>query len=164
MTSRDRKWISNHRQQLVQVNNKETLKLCISGPWWWGYSTGDQWILLTKSQECGKCFHGITSSWNDTDTVECRYNAVQYSEILHTQLQELRQNINQMLDPQKNTTYLALRGKLWGVFCEYLWEIWPRHNDTALLGTALVIHPDETDTVTLCYDHLKYSLHTRGSM
>ena len=35
------------------------------------------------------------------DTIECRYNAVQYSTILHTSLQELNQNINQRLNPQK---------------------------------------------------------------
>ena len=34
-------------------------------------------------------------------TVECHYNAVQYRKILHKSLQELRQNINWMLDPQK---------------------------------------------------------------
>ena len=34
-------------------------------------------------------------------TVNCRYNAVQYSKILHKKLQQLRQNINQMLHPQK---------------------------------------------------------------
>ena len=31
-----------------------------------------------------------------------------------------------------NTPYLALTGELWGVFCEYLWEMWPRYNGTAL--------------------------------
>ena len=34
-------------------------------------------------------------------TVECRYNAVKYYKILHKYLQELGQNINQVLDPQK---------------------------------------------------------------
>ena len=34
-------------------------------------------------------------------TVECRYNAVWYCKILHDQLQEMRQNVNQTLDPQK---------------------------------------------------------------
>ena len=32
----------------------------------------------------------------------------------------------------KDTPYLALTGELWGVFCEYLWEKWPRYNGTAL--------------------------------
>ena len=64
-------------------------------------------------------------------TVECRYNAVQYIEILLKWLQKLRQNINQMLDPQK-TPYLALTGELWGVFSEYFLENWPRYNGTAL--------------------------------
>ena len=39
-------------------------------------------------------------------TVECRYNAVWYSMILHTALQELRQNINQRLNPQ-NTPHTS---------------------------------------------------------
>ena len=34
----------------------------------------------------------------------------------------------------KDTPYLALMGGLWGVFCEYLWENWPRYNGTALYG------------------------------
>ena len=32
----------------------------------------------------------------------------------------------------KDTPYLALMDELWGVFCEYLGENWPRYNDTAL--------------------------------
>ena len=32
----------------------------------------------------------------------------------------------------KDTTYLVLTGKLWGVFCEYLWENQLRYNGTAL--------------------------------
>ena len=34
-------------------------------------------------------------------TVGCCYNMAQYCKILHKWFQELRQNINQMLDPQK---------------------------------------------------------------
>ena len=34
-------------------------------------------------------------------TVKCRYKVVQYNMILHTSLQELRQNISQRLNPQK---------------------------------------------------------------
>ena len=37
----------------------------------------------------------------DLSTVECHYNAVQYSKILYKWLHELTHNINQMLDPQK---------------------------------------------------------------
>ena len=32
----------------------------------------------------------------------------------------------------KDAPYVALMGELWGVFCEYLWENWPRYNGTAL--------------------------------
>ena len=66
------------------------------------------------------------------NTVECRNNAVQYCKILHKYLQEVRQIINQMLNPQKNSPYLAPTGELWGVFCEYLWENWPRYYGAAL--------------------------------
>ena len=36
----------------------------------------------------------------------------------------------------KDSPYLALMGELWGVFCEYFGENWPRNN-----GTALYIGP-----------------------
>ena len=46
------------------------------------------------------------------NTVECRFNAVQYYKILHKWLQELGQNVSQMLDPRRHpmgpTPYLAL--------------------------------------------------------
>ena len=68
--------------------------------------------------------------------VECRYNVVQYCKISHKKLREVGRNINQMVDPQKtpNTSpvNLALTGVLWGVFCDYVWENWPRYNGTAL--------------------------------
>ena len=38
----------------------------------------------------------------------------------------------------KDTPYLALTGELWGVFCEYLWENWPRYNGTALYFDAIL--------------------------
>ena len=40
---------------------------------------------------------------NYSTTVKCRYNAVQYCEILHKWLPELRQNISQMLDLRKTS-------------------------------------------------------------
>ena len=40
---------------------------------------------------------------NEVDTIECGYNRVQNDKILHYYLQELRQNINQVLDPQKTS-------------------------------------------------------------
>ena len=33
---------------------------------------------------------------------------------------------------KKDTPYLALTGELWGDFCKYFWENWPRYNGTAL--------------------------------
>ena len=32
----------------------------------------------------------------------------------------------------KDTTYLAITGELWGVFCEDFGENWPRYNGTVL--------------------------------
>ena len=32
----------------------------------------------------------------------------------------------------KDNPYLALKGEIWVVFCECLWENWPRYNGTAL--------------------------------
>ena len=49
-------------QQLVQAIIRGITKAPITGPLW-GESTVDQWIPLTKSQWCGKCFHVMTSSW-----------------------------------------------------------------------------------------------------
>ena len=37
-----------------------------------------------------------------------------------------------MLNSQKTPPYFAQTGELWGVFCEYLSENWPRYNGTAL--------------------------------
>ena len=78
----------------------------------------------------GGCW--CTIVWQ-TDTVECRYNVVQYCKILHKWLQELRQNISEILDSQRtHTPKLVCKGELWGVVCEYLWENWPWYNGTAL--------------------------------
>ena len=51
--------------------------------------------------------------------------------LLHTSLQWLRQNIHQFR-PTKDTPYLALAGKIWGVICEDFGEKWPRYKGTAL--------------------------------
>ena len=39
----------------------------------------------------------------------------------------------------KDTPYLALTGELWGVFCEYLWENWPRYNGNTLYMVLLTV-------------------------
>ena len=64
-------------------------------------------------------------------TVKCGYNAVQYNIILHTSLQQLRQNINQF-EPTKEITYLTLMGELCDVFCANVGENWPCYNSTKL--------------------------------
>ena len=53
-----------------------------------------------------------------SNTVWCHYKTVQYNMKLHTSLQWLNQNINKTLNPQKDTSYLALTGKIWDVFCQ----------------------------------------------
>ena len=83
----------------------------------------EKWLMYRCKQAVVNTNY-FTDSWVQ-NTVECRYNAFQYSEILHKWLQELRQNINQMLN--KKTT-----DELWGVFCWYCWENRPRYNGTAL--------------------------------
>ena len=60
-------------------------------------------------------------------TVTCRYNAVQFIEMLHTALHWLQQNMS-----QTDTPHLALAGELWGVCCEEIGENWSRYNGTAL--------------------------------
>ena len=49
------------------------------------------------------------------------------------QLQELRQNINHT---HKRHPIPPLTGKLWGVFCDCLWENWPRYNGSALYNSS----------------------------
>ena len=41
---------------------------------------------------------------------------------------ELKSDIKLTID----TPYFTLTGELWGVFCEYIAENWPRYNGTAL--------------------------------
>ena len=38
-----------------------------------------------------------------------------------------------------HTAYLALRGELWGVFCEDFGEKWPRYNSTALYMSVDIV-------------------------
>ena len=56
------------------------------------------------------------------NTVKCRYYAFKYSKILHKWLQQFRQNINDMLDPQKT----PMGRLLWTFFRK------PRYNSTTL--------------------------------
>ena len=80
----ERDGVSNHGRldyllnRLFRCRSKKTSKL-------WplcGESIGDQWIPLTKGQQCGKCFRLMASSWgikgrdkylHPTDTVGCNY-------------------------------------------------------------------------------------------
>ena len=71
---------------VVVVFWNHIMRLALINILWWPYGLNEG--LQT-------CVHSLSN------TVECRYNAVQYSKVLHKLLQEFRQNINQMLDPQK---------------------------------------------------------------
>ena len=64
--------------------------------------------------------------------IECRYNAVQYSKILHKWLRESRQNINQMLDPQTTPHTPPWRARHGVSFVNICEKKWPRYNGTAL--------------------------------
>ena len=52
------------------------------------------------------------------NTGGCHYNTVQYNMIFHTTLQWLRHYQNQRMYSTKDTPYLTLTDKLWGVYCE----------------------------------------------
>ena len=42
-------------------------------------------------------------------------------------------------EPTKDTSYLAVKGELWGIFREYFGEKWPRYNGTTMY-TDVNIH------------------------
>ena len=51
-------------QPFIEAKIKENIKALRHWPLW-GEFTGDQWIPRTKRQLCGKCFHLMTSSWDE---------------------------------------------------------------------------------------------------
>ena len=59
-------------------------------------------------------------------TIDCRYNVVRYNMVLLISLQEVAQNINQSLNPQKPPPSNS------SPFREYFGENWPHYNGTAL--------------------------------
>ena len=76
-----------------------------------------------NSHEYGFLGHLWDDSWkiyialtprSTSGSDECRYKALQYCKILHRWLQELRQNINQVLDPQ-TTTHTSPKRASYGV-------------------------------------------------
>ena len=77
-------------------------------------------------------------TWNQANTIECRYNVVQYNMILHTLLrQSINRNSYSQQTPHITPSYLTLTGKLWGVYCEEFGENWLRYNGTALYKVPL---------------------------
>ena len=73
------KVINSHRKQFSGENGIHRL----SNTYMFGHLQAQGWSI----------------SWN---TVECRYNAVQYNMILHTSMQRPRQSINHSWNPQNN--------------------------------------------------------------
>ena len=65
-------------------------------------------------------------------TIECRFNAFQHISRYCINNYRNSGRISTRRWTHKDTPYLALTGELRGVFCEYLWENWPRYNSTAL--------------------------------
>ena len=75
------------------------------------------------------------------NTVECHHNAVQYDKILHKWLQELRENINQMLDPQKtphNLNGQTMGCVSWVIWIKSLWDIRSTRILVSLLSNIFV--------------------------
>ena len=72
----------------------------------------------------------------DIYTIGYRYNSVQYNTMFPTALRWVKQNIKQC-QITNHTPYIALTGKLWGVFCEDSVENWPRYNGTVLYKVFL---------------------------
>ena len=70
--------------------------------------------------------------YDSENTVECRYNAIQYNIIFEygTAMTEAKYASEVIFT--KDTLYLALTDELWGVFCWDFGENWPRYNGTAL--------------------------------
>ena len=65
----------------------------------------------------------------------------------------------------EDNPYLALTGELWVVFCECLWENWPRYNGTALFLVCdkllLFIHaPAHVPICSTWFD--KYCIMSKG--
>ena len=66
--------------------------------------------------------------------VKCHYNAVQYNTRFHTVLHWLKAEYENMkkFKLTKDTPYLILMGKLWGVYCEDFGENWLHYSSTSL--------------------------------
>ena len=64
--------------------------------------------------------------------VECHYNVVEFNMVLHTSLQEVRQNINQRLNPQKTLHTSPWRASYGVSFVNILEKIDRRYNGTTL--------------------------------
>ena len=97
----------------------------------WGHLTGRDSMSYQNSSDWARKTHH--------HTLECRYNAVQCTRILHTSLQELEQIINQRLNPQNHA--IPHPDRPWGVFREYLGDNWLRYNGTALYICTTAVCP-----------------------
>ena len=84
---------------------------CLQRFWQWPLKTMEK-PLFYCCLPISPCKRGVANLYLDHSIIQstkadnwkysrCHYNLVQYCQLLHNQLQELRQNINHMLDPQK---------------------------------------------------------------
>ena len=86
--------------------------------------------------------------------VECRYNAVQYCKITLI-IAETEAKNKSDAGSTKDTPYFALTGELWGVFCEHLWENWPRYSGIVLYSflqntTVTITAEDSSGNSAVC--------------
>ena len=87
-----------------------------------------------------------------SNTVECHYNMVQYCKILHKWLQELRKNINQILDPQKHFIPRP-NGGVMGCLLWIFVKNQPRYNGTALYIAPVLINVLNCIPYLLCFNN-----------
>ena len=91
-------------------------------------------------------------------TIGCRYNTVQYCKISYKWLQELRQNINQMLDPKRHPIP-AQNGRVMGCL---LWRFVRKL--TALKRYRTVFQERVVASSPSAYDYLKSRLQSPVSV
>ena len=95
----------------------------------WKLHVNNKWISLSNS--CNSQYkHSLCYMSTRLDRVECRYNAVQCIKIVNNCRNSGRISVicwiyNRHPKPHPKVD-------LWGVFCDYFWECWPRYNGTAL--------------------------------
>ena len=135
---------------------KKTSKLCVTGLWagnspgtgefptqrasnaenvpiWWHHHVDHHYWPWGAM----RVFVAILRHQTYEPTVDCRYNAIQYSKTLIKWIIAGTQT-----DYQSDAG--STKDMLWGVFCEYLWENWLHYNSTALYLPFNSLRPSNT--------------------